>query len=53
MNKAVDLPLAAVSADDIDHNTSGNADFQSVLDARLSRRRARRLGPRRLRWQRR
>ena len=38
MNKAVDLPLSALHADDSDHNTSGNADFQSVLDARLSRR---------------
>ena len=38
MNKAVDLPLSALHADDTDHNTSGNADFQSVLDARLSRR---------------
>ncbi len=38
MNKAVDLPLSALHADDTDHNTSGNADFQSVLEARLSRR---------------
>ena len=38
MNKAVDFPLDAMSADDIDHNTSGNTDFQAVLDARLSRR---------------
>ena len=38
MNKAVDFPLSAIHADEIDHNTSGNADFQSVLDARLSRR---------------
>ena len=38
MNKAVDLPLSVLHTDDTDHNTSGNPDFQSVLDARLSRR---------------
>ena len=38
MNKAVDFPLSALQSDETDHNTSGNADFQSVLDARLSRR---------------
>ncbi|MEO8807211.1 MAG: alkaline phosphatase PhoX, partial [Burkholderiaceae bacterium] len=38
MNKAVDLPLSALHTDDSDLNTSGNPDFQSVLDARLSRR---------------
>jgi uncharacterized protein len=38
MNKAVDLPLSVFHADEADHNTSGNPDFQSVLDARLSRR---------------
>jgi uncharacterized protein len=38
MNKAVDLPLSVFHADDTDHNSSGNPDFQSVLDARLSRR---------------
>ena len=38
MNKAVDFPLSALQIDETDHNTSGNADFQSVLDARLSRR---------------
>jgi uncharacterized protein len=38
MNKAVDFPLSAIHADEADYNSSGNPDFQSVLDARLSRR---------------
>ncbi|MES3013912.1 MAG: hypothetical protein V4750_09320, partial [Pseudomonadota bacterium] len=38
LNKAADFPLDAMHADDVDHNTSGNTDFQAVLDARLSRR---------------
>ncbi len=38
MNKAIDFPLDAMQADDACHNSSGNTDFQAVLDARLSRR---------------
>ena len=38
MNKAVNFPLDAMHADEVDLNTSGNTDFQAVLDARLSRR---------------
>jgi uncharacterized protein len=38
LNKAVEFRVDAMHADDIDHNTSGNPDFQAVLDARLSRR---------------
>ena len=37
MNKRFDLPVPA-SFDDEDSNTSNNPSFQSVLDARLSRR---------------
>ncbi len=38
MNKAAEFSVDAMHADDVDHNTSGNPDFQTVLDARLSRR---------------
>jgi secreted PhoX family phosphatase len=38
LNKAVNFPLDAMHADEVDLNTSGNTDFQAVLDARLSRR---------------
>ena len=38
MNKAVDFPIDAMRSDDIALNTSGNTDFQAVLDARLTRR---------------
>ena len=38
MNAPIDLPRHALAQDDEDHNTSRNPSFQSVLDARLSRR---------------
>ena len=38
MNAPVDLPRRALAHDDETHNTSANPSFQSVLDARLSRR---------------
>ena len=38
MNKPFDLPATIVHDDELDLNTSGNASFNQVLDARLSRR---------------
>jgi uncharacterized protein len=38
MNRPVDLPVHALDLDEIDFNSSGNESFNTVLDARLSRR---------------
>lgn len=38
MNKPKDLPISGIDADDIGYNNSSNETFDSVLEARLSRR---------------
>lgn len=38
MEKTKDLPRTAIDADDIGHNDSGNPDFSTILNARISRR---------------
>jgi secreted PhoX family phosphatase len=38
MNKRIDFSLTTIDRDEIDNNSSGNPSFESVLNARLSRR---------------